>query len=80
MCVSGTVAQAFRMLVFFPSVLGFVGWLILVYLGLEGLGVYVFLVFVFILFSFCFSVVLFCCWIVFGIVLVLFLLVSSSFF
>ena len=40
---------------FFPSFLGFVGWLILVYLGFEGLGVFVFL---FLLFF------LFCCWIV----------------
>ena len=32
---------------FFPSLGAFVGWLILVYFGLEGLGVFVFLVFVF---------------------------------
>ena len=41
-------SKSVKMLVFFPNF--FLGWLILVYLGLEGLGVVVFLVFVF---SFC---------------------------
>ena len=36
------------------SFLGFAGWLILVYLGLEGLGVFVFIVFVFLLLRLCF--------------------------
>ena len=35
----------------------FLGWLIVVHLGLEGLGVFVFLVFVFL---FCLAFVLFC--------------------
>ena len=50
--------------------MGFVGWLILVYLGLEGLGVFVFLVFVFFCVGFVsvlFALFLFCCWIVFGV-------------
>ena len=46
-CVWGKVAKVLKMLSF-HNCLGFVGWLILVYLGLEGLGVFVFLV----LFSF----------------------------
>ena len=59
-CVSGKVAKVLKMLVFC-----FVGCLILVYLGLEGLGVFVFLVY-----NLFFFVVLFCCSIVFGVVLV----------
>ena len=70
------------MLAFISKFLGFVGWFILVYLGLEGLGVFVVLVFVFfclgsvfvfLLFWFCFcffALFLFCCWTVFGVVLV----------
>ena len=54
--VSGKVAKVLHMLFFFPNCLGFVGWFILVYLGLEGLGIFVFLVFVFLLFSYCFFV------------------------
>ena len=45
-CLSGKVARSVEN-AFFPSFLGFVGWLLLVYLGLEGLGVFVFLVFAF---------------------------------
>ena len=81
--VSGKVAKVLKMLVFFPSFLGFVWWLILVYLGLEGLGVFVFLVFVFLLFRFSFQffvLFLFCCWIVFGVVLVQFFLFFLVFF
>ena len=45
-CVSAIVPKMLRMLVFFfPNFLGFLGWLLLVYLCLEGLGVFVFLVF-----------------------------------
>ena len=59
--MSGKVAKVLKMLCFFvfSTFLGaFVGWLILVYLGLEGLGVIVFLVFSFssfvlVLFLFC---------------------------
>ena len=55
---------------FFSSFWGFVGWLILVYLGLEGLGVFVFLVFVLLL-GVAFVSVLFAlffrCWFVFGV-------------
>ena len=42
-CVFGKVAKVLKMLVF-PVFWAFVGWLILVYLGLEGLGVFVVLV------------------------------------
>ena len=45
-CVFGEVAKVLKMLVF-PSFGAFVGWHILVYLGLEGLGVFVFLCFCF---------------------------------
>ena len=63
------------MLVFFPNFWAFVGWLSLVHLGLEGLGVFVVLVCVFFcfvqvcfcLFWLCFC---FCCWIVVGAVLI----------
>ena len=52
------------------------GWFLLVYLGLECLGVFVVLVLVFFclgfVFEFCFALFLFCCWIVFGVVAVLF--------
>ena len=62
-CVSATVAKVLKMLVF-PNFWGFVGWLILVYLGLEGLGVFVVLVFGFsfvgVLFLFVLDVFLFC--------------------
>ena len=44
--VSGIVSKVLKMLVF-PSFGAFLGWLIIVHLGLEGLGVFVFLVFVF---------------------------------
>ena len=72
-CVFGKVAKVSKMLVF-PRLLGaFGGWHILVYLGLEGFGVFVFLV----LFFFClgfvfvyFALFVFCCWIVFGVLLV----------
>ena len=71
-CVSGKVAEVLKCL--FSQFWGaFVGWLILVYLGLEGLGVFVVLVFVFLLFRFCVFCFLFCCWIVVGVVLLFFL-------
>ena len=71
--LSVEVASVLKMLVFlFPNFLGFVAWLILVYLGLEGLGVFVFLVFVFfcvlVLFMFCllcFYFVVGCCFLFF---------------
>ena len=73
--VSGIVPKVLKMLVFFfPQFWGvFVGWLTLVYLGLEGLGVFVFLVSLFLCcFCFCFvcfvSVLLldcFGCWFLF---------------
>ena len=65
--MSGKVAKVLNVLVFSPF-FGFVGWLILVYLGLEGLGVFVVLVFVFFLFRFCFVLLRF----VVGLFLVLF--------
>ena len=56
--VSGIVSKVSKMLVF-PQFWGvFLGWLIVVHLGLEGLGVLVFLVFVF-LFCVAFVSVLF---------------------
>ena len=55
-----------KMLVFFQFFGVFVVWLSLVYLGLEGLGVFVFLVFVFffvlLLFMFCLLCFWFCGW------------------
>ena len=56
--VSGLVPEVLKMLVFFPSFLGFLwGGLFLFILGLEGLGVFVFFcvcfVFVLLLFLFC---------------------------
>ena len=67
-CVSGIVAKVLKMLVF-PVWGAFVWWLILVYLGLEGLGVLWFLFllffcsgFVFVCFGFGFVLLLDCCW------------------
>ena len=56
--VSGIVSKVLKMLVFFPVFGFFLGWLMVVHLGLEGLGVFVFLVFVF-LFCLAFVSVLF---------------------
>ena len=57
--MSGIVSKVLKRLVFFPIFLGaFLGWLIVVHLGLEGLGACVFLVFVF-LFCVAFVSVLF---------------------
>ena len=60
---------------FFPSFLGFSGVVSsCLFLGLEGLGVFVFLVFLVFVFGICFAFVSvlfalfwFCCWIVFGV-------------
>ena len=54
--VSGIVPKVLKMLVIFPVLGAFVGWVIFVYLGSEGLGVLVFLcVFLFLCwFCFCF--------------------------
>ena len=69
--VSGIVPKVFKMLVFPHFVGAFVGWVIFVYLGLEVLGVLVFLC---LFFFFCvgfvsvlFALFLFSCWIVFGV-------------
>ena len=80
--VSGIVSKVLKMLVFFfPVLLGFLGWLIVVHLGLEGLGVFVFFVFVFLFLScFCFCFVCFviglvvgcCCFVFFGVFLLFF--------
>ena len=60
-CVFGKVAKVLKMLIF-PIWGAFVGRLLLVYLGFEGLGVFVFLVFVFFCLGFCFfALFLFCC-------------------
>ena len=72
-CVFGKVAKVLNCLCFyFQFCLAFVGWLILVYLGLEGLGVFVVLVcvcvfffcsgFAFVCFGFVFVLLLDCCW------------------
>ena len=69
-------SKSVKMLVFFPVLGAFVGWLILAYLGLGGLalGVFVFLVFVFLfvlllflfcLLCFCFVVGFLGCWFLF---------------
>ena len=72
--VSGIVTKVLKMLVF-PCFGGFSGWLIVVHLGLEGLGVFVFLVFVF-LFCVAFVSVLFALFLVLwlDVVVLLFLL------
>ena len=72
-CVSGKVAQIFKMFVFLPVVWAFVGWPILVYSDLEGLSIFVVLVFVFLLFRFCFCLFWLCFCFVVGLSLVLFL-------
>ena len=61
--VSGIVSKVLKMLVF-PNFWKFLGWLIVVHLALEGLGVFVFLVFV-LLFCFAFVSVLFALLLVF---------------
>ena len=53
--VSAIVPKVLKLLVF-PGFWAFLGWLLLVYLCLEGLGVFVFLVFVFLVFGFVFGV------------------------
>ena len=70
--VTGIVSKVSKMLCFFfPGFGAFLGWLLLVYLGLEGLGAFVFLVF-------CFSLLvlvlfLFVCFVIgFVVVLILF--------
>ena len=85
--VSGKVAEVSKMLRFlFPQFLGaFVGWLILVYLGLEGLDVFVVRVFVFFFclgFVFCFLSVLLldCFWLCSCFVFVLFFLFLFFFY
>ena len=69
--VSGIVPKVSKMLVF-PVFRAFVGWFVLVYLGLEGLGVLVFLCLFFFFFcvgfvSVLFALFLVCCGIVFGV-------------
>ena len=85
--VSGIVPKVLKMLVFFPVLGAFVGSVIVVYLGLEGLGVLVFLCLFFFFgvgfVSVLFALFLFSCWIVFGVgscfVFVFFLLFFVSF-
>ena len=77
--VSGIVSKVSKMLVF-PSFLGFfLGWLIVVHLGLEGLGVFVFLVFVF-LFCLAFVSVLFALFLVLWLDVVVFFVCFFCFF
>ena len=72
--VFGIVPGVLKNLVF-PSFLGFSGVASsCLFLGLEGLGVFVFLVFLVFVFGVCvafvsvlFALFLFCCWIVFGV-------------
>ena len=76
--VSGIVSKVLKMLVF-PVWGAFLGWLVVVHLGLEGLGVFVFLVFAFfvlLLFLFC----LLCYWVLWLDVVVLFFCVFVVFF
>ena len=71
----GIVPGVLKMLVVFPSFLGFSGVVFsCLFLGLEGLGGFVFLVFLVFVFGVCvtfvsvlFALFLFCCWIVFGV-------------
>ena len=78
--VSGILSKVLKMLVFFPVFWAFLGWLIVVHLGLEGLGVFVFLVFVF-LFCVAFVSVLFALLLVLWLdVVVLFFFVFFVFF
>ena len=73
-CVFGIAAKVLSTRVFFfPVFLAFVWWFILVYLGLEGLGVLVVFVFVFLLFRFCFCLFWFWFCFVVGLLLVLLL-------
>ena len=69
--VSGIVPKVLQMLVFSQFWGAFVGWLVLAYLGLEGLAVFVLLVFDFLFcvafVSVLFALFLFCCWIVLGV-------------
>ena len=73
--VCGIVPGVLKMLVFFPNFLGFSGVASsCLFLGLEGLGVFVFLVFLAFVVGVCvafvsvlFALFLFCCWIVFGV-------------
>ena len=67
--LSGKIARVLKMFVF-PCFGGFVGWLLLVHLGLEGLVVFVFLVFAFLfgvgfVFVCLLCFVLFCGWMLF---------------
>ena len=68
--VSGIVPKVLKMLVF-PVLGAFVGWVIFVYLGLEGLGVLVFLClffcvgFVSVLFALFLLLDCFWCWLLF---------------
>ena len=73
--VFGIVPEVLKMLVFFPVFWAFCGVASsCLFLGLEGLGVFVFLVFLVFVFVVCvafvsvlFALFLFCCWIVFGV-------------
>ena len=81
--LSGKVARVLKCLFFFSQFGGgVVGWLLLVYLGLEGLGVFVFLVFAFLVgvgfLSVCLRFVLFCGWILLFLFLFFFLLFGFS--
>ena len=79
--MSGIVSKVLKMLAFFPSFGGFSGWFIVVHLGLEGLGVFVSLVFVF-LFCVAFVSVLFALFLVLwlDVVVLFFLCFFLSFF
>ena len=58
--VSGIVSKVLKMLVVFPVWGAFLGWRIVVHLGLEGLGVFVFFcVYYYFLCCFCFCFVCF---------------------
>ena len=73
--VSGIVSKVLKMVVFFFPIFGFfLGWLIVVHLGLEGLGVFVSLVLVF-LFCLAFVSVLFALFLVLWLNVVFFLFV-----
>ena len=80
-CAFGKVAKVSKMLVsLFPILGAFVGTFLLVYLGLEGLGVFVFLVLFFFCLGFVFVFVCVVFVLVVGLCLVLFLFLCVLFF
>ena len=75
--MSGNVSKVLKMLVFSQFLGFFLGWLMVVHLGLEGLGVFVSFLFVFfffvlLLFLFCLLCSWFCGWMLLSFLFVFF--------